>query len=76
MLTNRSGEPVSYICNTRANIRNKVYHTIKTLIEKGVLPDDIFILSASLKSANIRKLENKLVENNIPCHINLKQKTG
>ena len=69
MLTNRSGEPVSYICNTRANIRNKVYHTIKTLIEKGVLPDDIFILSASLKSANIRKLENKLVENNIPCHI-------
>tara|TARA_Y100000816_G_scaffold291476_1_gene282952 strand:+ start:10044 stop:12221 length:2178 start_codon:yes stop_codon:yes gene_type:complete len=69
MLTNRSGEPVSYICNTRTNIRNKVYHTIKTLIEKGVLPDDIFILSASLKSANIRKLENKLVENNIPCHI-------
>ena len=28
MLTNRSGEPVSYICNTRSNIRNKVYHIL------------------------------------------------
>ena len=35
----------------------------------GARPQDIFILAASVKSSMIRKLENKLVEENIPCFV-------
>jgi hypothetical protein len=37
----------------------------------GVKPSDIFILGPSVKGerSNIRKLENMLVEKNIPCHV-------
>lgn len=71
MLAIRAGEPVTYIRNSRYNIEKTVVFHIQQLLNSGVLPDDIFILAGSVKGLNshIRKLENILVENNIPCHI-------
>lgn len=71
MLTCRSGEPVTYIRNNRSNLEKFLIYTIKTLLDNGVEPDDIFILAASVKGIHsyIRKIENKLVEQNIPCHV-------
>ena len=67
----RNGDSVIYIRNTRSNIEKIVFFHIKRILEEGDLPSDIFILGGSVKgtNSNIRKLENLLVENNIPCHI-------
>lgn len=71
MLTCRDGDPVTYIRNNRKNVENILIFNINNLINNGIKPDDIFILAASIKGINsyIRKLENRLVENNIPCHV-------
>lgn len=67
----RDGEPVHYIRNTRKNIEKIVINQILTLLSNGVKPNDIFIIGASVKGvdSNIRKMENALVEKNIPCHV-------
>ena len=71
MLTCRNWEPVTYYRNSRPNIEIFLVFTIKSLLEEGVNPEDIFILAASVKGINsyIRKIENRLVEKNIPCHV-------
>ena len=71
MLTCRNGEPVTYMRNNRNNVEKFLIYTIRSLLDSGVKPDDIFILAASVKGINshVRKLENKLVESDIPCHV-------
>tara|TARA_B110000967_G_C18879865_1_gene560425 strand:- start:264 stop:2393 length:2130 start_codon:yes stop_codon:yes gene_type:complete len=71
MIADRKGEKVSYIRNNRQNIEKIVYNEIKKLLNVGVKPNEIFILGGSIKGekSNIRRLENMLVENNIPCHV-------
>jgi len=67
----RDDVPVQYIRNSRFNIERIVCAEINKLFEQGVKPSDIFILGPSVKGerSNIRKLENMLVEKNIPCHV-------
>jgi hypothetical protein len=68
----RDGEPVKYIRNNRKNIEKAVIYTINELLTNGgVKPNEIFILAASVKGLNshVRKMENALVEQNIPCHV-------
>ena len=67
----RDGNVVTYIRNSRSNISKVVYAEILKLIENGVNPSEIFVLGGSIKGANsnIRRLENTLVEKNIPCHV-------
>ena len=67
----KDGEPVTYIRNTRYNIEKTVVFIINELLTNGVQPNDIFILAASVKGLNshIRKMENALVDNDIPCHV-------
>ncbi len=71
MMADRKGEKVSYIRNNRQNIEKIVYNEIKKLLNDGVKPNEIFILGGSIKGekSNIRRLENMLVENNVPCHV-------
>lgn len=47
-----------------------VAHRIIAYIKEGLKPDDIFVLSASVKSPNspLKRAENMLVENGIPCY--------
>jgi hypothetical protein len=67
----RDGAPVTYIRQSRSNIEKIVAAEICKLLEQGALPEDIFVLGASVKGANsnIRQLENILVERGIPCHV-------
>jgi hypothetical protein len=68
----RDGELVTYIRNNRKNIEKIVIYTINELLTKGgVKPNEIFVLAASVKGLNshVRKMENALVEQNIPCHV-------
>jgi len=67
----RDGCRVQYIRNSRYNIEKIVCIEICKLFDEGVKPSDIFILGPSVKGerSNIRKLENMLVEKNIPCHV-------
>ena len=62
---------VQYIRNSRFNLERIVCAEIYKLFTEGVKPNDIFILGPSVKGerSNIRKLENMLVEKNIPCHV-------
>ena len=71
MLACRDGPPVAYIKNSRPNIEKIVVNTIQQLLEQGVEPNEIFILAASVKtpSSHVRKMENILVENDIPCYV-------
>ena len=65
----RDGQNVMYIRNNRANIEKVVIYNIKKLLEEGTKPNEIFVLGGSVKGANsnIRKMENILVESDIPC---------
>ena len=67
----RDGEPIKYIRNSRTNIEKIVIYEIKQLLGMGVKPSEIFILGGSVKGANsnIRKMENVLVSEEIPCHV-------
>lgn len=67
----RDGEPVTYIRNNRKNIEKTVIFTINELLNSGTKPNEIFVLAASVKGLNshVRKMENALVEQNIPCHV-------
>ena len=67
----RDGSVVTYIRNSRSNISRVVYAEITRLLENGVNPSEIFVLGGSVKGANsnIRRLENTLVEKEIPCHV-------
>ena len=67
----RDGEPVTYIRNNRKNIEKSIVFIINQLIISGVKPNEIFVLAASVKGLNshVRKMENALVDQNIPCHV-------
>ncbi len=71
MKANREGVKVNYIRNNRQNIEKIVYNDIKRLLDEGVKPNEIFILGGSIKGekSNIRRLENMLVEKDVPCHV-------
>ena len=65
------GEPVSYIKRTQIQNERIIVSIVLDLLRNGEKPSDIFILAGSVKGANskIRKIENALVNSNIPCHI-------
>ena len=67
----RDDQQVHYIRNSRQNMEKIVYSEIIKLFENGVNPCDIFVLGPSVKGdkSNIRRLENRLVERGIPCHV-------
>ena len=67
----RDGEPVKYIRNSRINIEKLVVYEINRLLSNGAKPSDFFVLGGSVKGANsyIRKMENALVSQNIPCYV-------
>jgi hypothetical protein len=71
LLACRDGDPVQYISNSRSNLEKIVVATVRDLLETGVSPSEIFILAASVKGVggNVRKMENALVAQNIPCHV-------
>jgi ATP-dependent exoDNAse (exonuclease V) beta subunit len=67
----RDGEPVFYIRNSIYNLIKIVYAEILKLFSQGVTPGEIFIIGASVKGdrSAIGKLENLLVERDIPCYV-------
>ena len=68
----RDGEPVIYIRRRIHELERFVVSTIRELILGGhKTPSDFFILGGSVKGANsvIRRIENALVDANIPCHV-------
>jgi hypothetical protein len=67
----KDGPKVQYIItNTFGD--NYVYTEIKSYLDQGYKPEDIFVLGVSIKKGEkmspICKLENKLVNEKIPCH--------
>jgi hypothetical protein len=67
----RDGEPVKYIRLSLLNIEKYIIYEINKLIESGRKPNEIFILGGSVKGPNsyIRKIENALVSQGIPCFV-------
>lgn len=71
LLACRHGIPVVYLRRSTGNAEKYVVNKILSLLEEGYLPADFFVLGGSVKgpTSAIRKMENILVENNIPCHV-------
>jgi hypothetical protein len=71
MFSEKDGEPVHYYRQSHRNTEKFIVSQIKNQLENGAKPSDFFVLGASVKGvkSNIRKIENALVENNIPCHV-------
>ncbi len=68
--TRTENKPVVYITNSRVNIENTVVYHIRQLIESGAAtPADIFVLGASTRGGKMKRMENVLVERDIPCHV-------
>lgn len=67
----RSDEPVKYVRNSRTNLEKTVVFEVNRLLAAGASPADFFILGASVKSAKsvVRKMENVLVSQGIPCYV-------
>jgi hypothetical protein len=68
----REVEPVVYIRRRIHELERFVVTTIRDLLqEDNAKPSDFFILGGSVKGANsvIRRIENALVDANIPCHV-------
>jgi hypothetical protein len=67
----KEGEKVVYIRRSTCESEKYVISKIKMLLSSGFSPSDFFILGGSVKGkrSEIRKMENALVENNIPCHV-------
>ena len=67
----RSCEPVKYMRNSRSNLEKTVVFEINKRLAEGAKPSDFFILGASVRSSKsvVRKMENVLVNQGIPCHV-------
>ena len=68
---NKEGGPVKYIVGSSFDNEKRTVALVRKILNEGHQPDDIFILSGSVKNeySFVRRLENKLSENNIPCHV-------
>ena len=71
LLACKTGEPVIYMRNSMHNLERQVVFQIRQLIQQWVDAYEIFVLAGSIKGANsqIRKIENVLVQADIPCHV-------
>jgi hypothetical protein len=69
MLSCKSGEPIVYYRGNSHNAGKYIVHNIKQLLDAGVKPNDIFILTASVKSTIVKSIENALVTNDVPCYV-------
>jgi len=67
----KNGPLVEYIRDNRSNAERRLIAKIIQLIKTGVSPGDIFVLAPSVKgvNSNVRKMENALVEREIPCYV-------
>lgn len=68
----KNGVPVVYLRRSVYDAEKYVVYQITRLLnEGGISPADIFVLGSSVKGARsaIRKMENALVEKNVPCHV-------
>jgi hypothetical protein len=67
----RSDETVKYVRNSRTNLEKTVIFEVNRLLAAGAKPSDFFILGASVKSSKsvVRKMENVLVSQGIPCYV-------
>jgi len=68
LLACRDGVSVRYIRTDFREAQNTVKSLIQRLLREGNRPDDFFILCGSLKNS-VRKWENLLVSENIPCYL-------
>ena len=74
----KEGEPVIYIRRRIYDLERFIVTTIRDLIQnQGAKPSDFFVLGGSVKGPNslIRRIENALVDANIPCHVPMMENT-
>lgn len=69
LLATKTGMSVYYIRRNNWDTSKVVYNKIMKLLEMGAKPQDFFVLSSSVKTQNIRKLENILSVQGIPCYV-------
>lgn len=72
----KSEEKVYYYKANLYEIIDTLYAKIMTYINKGYTPEDFFILSPSLKNTHCKKLENILVNANIPVYFSRNDEDG
>jgi len=65
----KDGAPVVYVRKDRYSNEKTLIGMIYTLIQEGAKFEDIFILCGSVKGNTVRRLENLLVEKNMPCYV-------
>ena len=74
----KEGEPVIYIRRRIYDLERFIVTTIRDLIQtQDAKPSDFFVLGGSVKGPNslIRRIENALVDANIPCHVPMMENT-
>jgi hypothetical protein len=70
--------PIYYYKRNIHTVANILYTKIKHFLANGYYPQDIFILSPSIKSSTnpVKKLENILVKNKIPVYFSRNEEEG
>lgn len=67
----KEGPVVHYVKRSTFQIESIICHHIMNLLENGARPDEFFILCGSIRGGRVKKIENALVFNNIPCFVPL-----
>jgi hypothetical protein len=73
LLSCKEGCKVVYIRNSYNQLLYGILYIIIKLLKEGYNPDDIFVLGPSMKKS-IKKIENVLVEHQIPCYVPMPDK--
>ena len=69
----KSGPPVMYARRDNYTITKIIVSQILSLIENGANYEDFYILSGSIKGNFVKKIENALVDKNIPCYLSTQE---
>lgn len=72
IISNKEGPVIEFIHDDIFKVHLTLIPKILALLKDGAYePGDIFVLAASIKSSRVpvRKLENALVKNKIPCYV-------
>jgi adenylate kinase len=78
IISHKDGMKIYYYKKNLYTVTNEIFTKIKSFLLQNYKPEDIFILSPTIRSTNnpVKKLENIMVKNNIPVYFSRNEEEG
>jgi AAA domain len=78
IVSHKDGNKIYYYKKNLYTVTSEIFTKIKHFLSQNYKPEDIFILSPTIRSTNnpVKKLENIMVKNNIPVYFSRNEEEG